>query len=273
MNEKLQIFENPEFGQVRVIVNNSNEPLFCLVDVCRILSIDNSRQVKSRLDEDGVFLLDLQQVNGAVINNDGVIINELGNTKANFINEANLYSVIFQSRKEEAKRFQKWVFNDVLPSIRKTGSYSVRTLSPAELIIAQGQAMLALEQKQREHEMRLSATENKVNELASIQEENLKQLNKLPLSEEEVIKITPRQELNQMVRTYAQSAGIEYNEVWNKIYSELYYRYHISINAYKKEKGENNLDIAEKIGVIDKLKVIVSSLIKEIGKVRPLVKK
>ena len=76
-----------------------------------------------------------------------------------------------------------------------------------------------------------------------------------------------------MVRTYAQSAGIKYNEVWNKIYSELYYRYHISINAYKKEKGENNLDIAEKIGVIDKLKVIVSSLIKEIGKVRPLVKK
>lgn len=269
MNEKLEIFENPEFGQVRVIVNNSNEPFFCLADVCRILSIANPSHLKERLDEEGVQLVDLQ----ALSNNEGVIIKQLGNTKSNFINEPNLYRVIFQSRKEEAIKFQNWVFNEVLPSIRKTGSYSVRTLSPAELIIAQGQAMLALEQKQREHELRLSATENKVNELALIQEENLKQLNKLPLSEEEVIEITPRQELNQMVRTYAQSAGIKYNEVWNKIYSELYYRYHISINAYKKEKGENNLDIAEKIGVIDKLKVIVSSLIKEIGKVRPLVKK
>lgn len=259
MNEKLQLFENPEFGQVRVIVNGSNEPLFCLADICRVLDITNSRNVVGRMDEKGVHSID-------TLTNGGI-------QSLNFISEQNLYRVIFQSRKEGATRFQDWVFNEVLPSIRKTGSYSVRTLSPAELIIAQGQAMLALEQKQREQEMRLIATESKVKELASIQEENLKQLNKLPLSEEEIIKITPRQELNQMVRTYAQSAGIKYNEVWNKIYSELYYRYHISINAYKKEKGENNLDVAEKIGVIDKLKVIVSSLIKEIGKVRPLVKK
>lgn len=93
--EKIQIFENPEFGQVRVVVNESNEPLFCLSDVCRVLSIDNPRQVKTRLEEDGVFLLDLQQLSDGVINNDGVIINELGNTKANFIDESNLYLVIF----------------------------------------------------------------------------------------------------------------------------------------------------------------------------------
>lgn len=265
----IKLFENPEFGQVRIIVQENNEPLFCLADVCRVLTISNPSQLKEKLDSEGMQLVDLQ----ALSNNDPLKINELWNTKATFVDEANLYRVIFQSRKESAKRFQKWVFNEVLPSIRKTGSYSVRTLSPAELIIAQGQAMLALEQKQREHELRLSATENKVNELVSIQEENLKHLNKLPLAEEEIIQITPRQELNQMVRTYAQSAGIKYNEVWSKIYSELYYRYHISINAYKKEKGENNLDVAEKIGAIEKLKVIVSNLIKEIGKVRPLVKK
>ena len=59
----------------------------------------------------------------------------------------------------------------------------------------------------------------------------------------------------------------------NKVYSELYYRYHISLNAYKKEKGENNLDIAEKIGAIDKLKVVVSNLLRELGTVKPLVRK
>lgn len=134
--EKIQIFENPEFGQVRVVVNESNEPLFCLSDVCRVLSIDNPRQVKTRLEEDGVFLLDLQQLSDGVINNDGVIINELGNTKANFIDESNLYLVIFQSRKEEAKKFQKWVTKEVLPSIRKTGSYSMTPKTFAEALRA-----------------------------------------------------------------------------------------------------------------------------------------
>lgn len=153
MKNEIKIFENPEFGQVRVVLNESNEPLFCLTDVCRVLSIDNSRQVKSRLDEDGVFLLDLQQINRGVINNDGVIINELGNTKANFINESNLYSVIFQSRKEEAKRFQKWVFKEVLPSIHKTGSYSIKPMTHIEIIAMQAQAMVELERKQNELEV------------------------------------------------------------------------------------------------------------------------
>lgn len=254
----IKLFENPEFGQVRVLLENG-EPLFCLADICNILEL-RVTDVKNRLEDEVVSIYP--------------ITDSLGRQQdTNFVNEEGFYSVVLGSRKESVKPFKKWVTSEVLPSIRKTGSYSVRTLSPAELIIAQGQAMLALEQKQREHELRLNATESKVNELVSIQEENLKHLNKLPLAEEEIIQITPRQELNQMVRTYAQSAGIKYNEVWSKIYSELYYRYHISINAYKKEKGENNLDVAEKIGAIEKLKVIVSNLIKEIGKVRPLVKK
>lgn len=253
----IKLFENPEFGQVRVLLEDG-EPLFCLSDICSILEL-RVTDVKNRLEEEVVSIYPLP-TNGGI-------------QQLTFVNEEGFYSVVLGSRKESVKPFKKWVTSEVLPSIRKTGSYSVRTLSPAELIIAQGQAMLALEQKQREHELRLNAAESKVNELVSIQEENLKRLNTLSLAEEEIIQMTPRQELNQMVRTYAQSAGIKYNEVWNKIYSELYYRYHISVNAYKKEKGENNLDIAEKIGAIDKLKVIVSSLIKEIGKVRPLVKK
>ena len=258
----MKIFENPEFGQVRVIVQENNEPLFCLADICRILSIGNPSHLKERLEEGGIQLVDLQ----ALSNNEGVKIKQLGNTKSNFVNEPNLYRVIFQSRKEEAVKFQNWVFNEVLPSIRKTGSYSVKPMTHIQMLAAQAQAMAELEQ-------RLYETENKVEQLVTIQEENLKQLNKLPLMQEEVPSFTPRQELNQMVRTYALSANLKYNEVWNKIYSELYYRYHISLNAYKKEKGENNLDIAEKIGAIDKLKIVVSNLLRELGTVKPLVKK
>ena len=262
MQEELKIFENPEFGQVRVIVQKNNEPLFCLADICRILSIGNPSHLKERLEEGGIQLVDLQ----ALSNNEGVKIKQLGNTKSNFVNEPNLYRVIFQSRKEEAVKFQNWVFNEVLPSIRKTGSYSVKPMTHIQMLAAQAQAMAELEQ-------RLYETENKVEQLVTVQEENLKQLNKLPLMQEEVPSFTPRQELNQMVRTYALSANLKYNEVWNKVYSELYYRYHISLNAYKKEKGENNLDIAEKIGAIDKLKIVVSNLLRELGTVKPLVKK
>lgn len=112
----LTVFENPEFGQVRVVVNESNEPLFCLNDVCNILSIANPRNLVDRLDEKGVHSIDTL-TNG-------------GSQKLNFINEPNLYRVIFQSRKDEAKNFQDWVFNDILPSIRKTGSYSIQHKLP-----------------------------------------------------------------------------------------------------------------------------------------------
>ena len=55
-----------------------------------------------------------------------------------------------RSKLQNAEKFQDWVVEEVLPSIRKTGSYSIKPMSPAEIIIAQGQALLALEQKQLE---------------------------------------------------------------------------------------------------------------------------
>ena len=108
MNE-LQIFNSSEFGQIRTVIIN-DEPMFCLADVCRILEIKNSRDCKSRLKEDGVVTTD--------------IIDSLGRKQnATFINESNLYKTIFQSRKESAERFTDWVTSEVLPTIRKTGSY------------------------------------------------------------------------------------------------------------------------------------------------------
>lgn len=86
-----------------------NEPYFCLKDVCDILGIVNSRHLLKRLSDKGVVLSDT--------------LTDGGNQKTNFINEPNLYRVIFRSDKAEAKRFQDWVFNDVLPTIRKSGKY------------------------------------------------------------------------------------------------------------------------------------------------------
>lgn len=107
MNE-LQIFNSPEFGDIRT-AKLENEPMFCLSDVCRALSLSNVTEVKKRLSEKGLSSIET--------------LTKGGNQKLLYINEANLYKTIFQSRKESAQRFTDWVTDEVLPSIRKHGAY------------------------------------------------------------------------------------------------------------------------------------------------------
>lgn len=102
----LQIFNNAEFGEVRTVVINS-EPMFCLTDVCKALEIKNATDVARRLDADELTRFNLGGQSG----------------ETNFINESGLYAVILRSDKPNAKKFRKWVTSEVLPSIRKTGTY------------------------------------------------------------------------------------------------------------------------------------------------------
>lgn len=115
MND-LQIFNNEEFGEVRTAVVN-DEPMFCLIDICKALEIKNATDVAKRLDEDELTRLNLGSRAG----------------ETNFITESGLYAVILRSDKPNAKKFRKWVTSEVLPSIRKTGSYQ-KKLSPQEMM-------------------------------------------------------------------------------------------------------------------------------------------
>lgn len=127
----MKIFSNPEFGDIRTEIING-EPWFCLKDVCKALEIANAVNVKNRLTPKGVRTMDTLTAGG-----------KQGLT---FVDEANLYKTIFQSRKESAERFTDWVTSEVLPSIRKTGSYQqVPPLTAAEQIqlIAKGCVELA----------------------------------------------------------------------------------------------------------------------------------
>ncbi len=101
------IFQNEQFGEVRIAMNESNEPLFCLADVCNVIGIANARNVKTRLEDDDVRQMDT--------------LTEGGKQQVTFITESGLYDVILDSRKPEAKKFRKWVTSEVLPSIRKHG--------------------------------------------------------------------------------------------------------------------------------------------------------
>nr|DAU14562.1 MAG TPA: hypothetical protein [Caudoviricetes sp.] len=123
MND-LRIFNNEEFGEVRTAVIN-DEPMFCLADICRVLEIKNVSDCKSRLRQKGIVTTDTL-TNG-------------GKQKMIFIDESNLYKTIFQSRKESAERFTDWVTGEVLPSIRKAGSYSMPKTTGGQIqLLAQG---------------------------------------------------------------------------------------------------------------------------------------
>jgi len=118
-----------DFGQnqVRVMLDEQGRPWFVAKDVCDTLGIKNIRQNMSDLDENekGVFN----------------VYTPGGTQRMTEVNESGLYALVFKSRKPEAKQFQKWITSEVLPQIRKTGSYQTpstgRPEAPIEPIINQ----------------------------------------------------------------------------------------------------------------------------------------
>lgn len=135
--DELKIF-NYQDNQVRAI-QKDGEPWFVLKDICDVLGLVKPSNVAARLDDDekGACLM------GTPSGQQNMII----------VNEPGLYSVILRSDKPGAKDFKRWVTHDVLPSIRRTGTYSIEPASPhrpvevspggmAKLILANRRVML-----------------------------------------------------------------------------------------------------------------------------------
>lgn len=115
---EITIFKNDQFGEIRTS-GTADNPMFCLNDVCRVLDIQSSKDVKSRLNDHGVDSIPVWVQTGT--KKDGTPA--LRQTDMTFINEMNLYKVIMRSDKPQAEPFQDWVCGEVLPSIRKNGGY------------------------------------------------------------------------------------------------------------------------------------------------------
>lgn len=118
MND-IAIYNFNEFP-VRTQAINDN-PYFCLVDVCSALGLSNPSKSKTQLNQKGVTKSYLGVETGKKA--DGTPARQ--QVELTFINEPNLYRLIFRSNKPQAQAFADWVYNEVLPAIRKTGSYSV----------------------------------------------------------------------------------------------------------------------------------------------------
>lgn len=129
MNE-LKVFENSEFGKVRITVIDG-EPWLVGKDVAAALGYENpTKAIRDHVDEED-RRVGVQNVTPSIIDN-------LGREQwPTFINESGLYSLVLSSKLPAAKRFKRWVTSEVLPSIRKTGTYSSRPMTDYQRIMVQ----------------------------------------------------------------------------------------------------------------------------------------
>ena len=116
MENKIQVFENPEFGEVRTLAIDG-EPWAAAIDVAKALGYkEPQKAIRTHVDPEDKGVSKMDTPGG---NQDVVIINESG-----------LYSLILSSKLPNAKRFKRWVTSEVLPAIRKTGTYSSKPETP-----------------------------------------------------------------------------------------------------------------------------------------------
>lgn len=134
--------------QVRVIVDEHGEPWFIAMEVSDILGYSDTYEMTKRLDED-------EKQNRQIAG--------FGPRGVSTISEPGLYTAVFGSSKSEARAFKRWVTHDVLPQIRKTGSYQ-QPMSQAEYALVQAQIMVGFEQEQRRQQVELQRLGDHVGE-------------------------------------------------------------------------------------------------------------
>lgn len=159
--KEVQIFRNEQFGEIRT-AGTPDAPLFCASDICRALGYTNGRKaVADHCDDPDVTNRYMGVVTGTKADGTPAI----QNVQMTFVNESGLYSLIFGSKLESAKQFKKWVTSEVLPAIRRTGSYAVQNMSRKELalmIIQQEEEMEVLRLENLHQEQKLEEQKPKV---------------------------------------------------------------------------------------------------------------
>ncbi len=253
MTQELEVLMFKE-SPVRIQRDNNGEPWWIAKDVCNILALrtNNLRQI---LDSDEIreinpndYAVDIAKKTlwGEYFTSRGgtlvMVESGKGGKPLLIINEPGLYKLIIKSRKPEAKEFQRWVTHVVLPSIRKTGSYSVQSIQQKE------SSMLDMMETTikilRVHDQRIEALEKKSTE----------QVLQLTVS---VQPIGLREQINMAIRNYAKIHGStkeDYRQYYNNLYTQFYYRYHIDLRARKRNAGDGCiLDTAERLGVLPDL--------------------
>ena len=239
MENKLQVFKNEEFGEIRTL-EIDGEPYFVGKDVASVLGYAKPlNAISKHVDEDDSLKRGL--------------IDSLGRTQQTIvINESGLYSLILSSKLPNAKKFKRWVTSEVLPTIRKTGGY----VNDEDLFI-NTYFPFADDNTKTIFKSTLE-TVRKQNEIIASQKKTIENQNQDLMHKEDVIigfvdeidLAKKRQVLNRVVRYKTNN----YSQRWNELYKQFEMKYHIDLkrrmetyNLSHKPKVKNKLDYIDKV--------------------------
>ena len=222
MNE-LKIFKNNDFGEIRTVTING-EPHFVGKDVAEILEYQNgSRDINRHVDpEDRIKTM---------------VFDENQDKETILINESGLYSLILSSKMPKAKKFKRWVTSEVLPEIRKTGSYTKAPKSFKEALFLAYKQQEQIEELEKTKAWIGNKREAQAMNTASQKSKEVKKLQvalDLEMSfatVKKVEKMTGRKYNWRNLKKYCQDAGLGWNKAFDANYG--------SVNSYPIEAWKN----------------------------------
>ena len=258
MSELVKVFENVEFGKIRVVIID-DEPWFVAKELSELLEYSETSKMLRRLDDD-----EIKKIAPTIL---GDSINPMVREMA-LVNESGLYNSVFGSKKPNAKEFKKWVTSDLLPTLRKTGGYVVENRAidfvsnwlpnlddTSKNVIA---SMLEDNQK-----LRLENSKQK--EVIKVQSKEITYKEDVIIGLVDTISLEEkRQTLNKVVR----HKGANYQERWQLLYKHFEDKYHLNLKIRKenwdkvnKPKSKSMVDFIDRgLGKIPELYEIATKL-------------
>ncbi|MDY6558551.1 BRO-N domain-containing protein [Clostridioides difficile] len=211
---KVEVFKNEQFGEIRVL-EKGGEPWFVGKDIAKMLGYSNSRDaLKKHIDEEDKGVAKCDTLRGRQI--------------LTIINESGLYSLILSSKLAEAKKFKRWVTNEVLPTIRRHGAYL--TDNKIEEILSNPDTIIKLATELKEKREKIKQLETEV-----VHKEDV-----IIGLVEDISLAEKRQRINQIVKYKVEPKN--FSKRWNLLYDEFEKKYHLDL-----KRRINNCDIKPKI--------------------------
>lgn len=204
MNNTLEIFKNDEFGEVRTLLIE-DKPYFCASDVAKSLGYAKpnnaiSTHCRSTLKQ-------------------GIATKQGNYSEMIFIPEGDVYRLIMKSKLPSAEKFESWVMDEVLPTMRKTGGY----INNVDLMVNTYFSDIPDDQK--------VLIKGLMTNITALQNKNSALNNENDLLSQKNLEWADRPLINSLVRAYASSIGNNFGKAWNDFKKELLYKHGINLNA------------------------------------------
>lgn len=203
MKNELEIFKNEEFGQIRTLLIDE-KPYFCASDIAKALGYSNPNKAVN--DHCRAITKCSTPISGKI-------------QAINFIPEGDVYRLIMKSKLPSSEKFESWVMDEVLPTLRKTGGY----INNVDLMVNTYFSDIPDEQK--------VLVKGLMTNITALQNKNSALNNENDLLSQKNLEWADRPLINSLVRAYASSIGNNFGKAWNDFKKELLYKHGINLNS------------------------------------------